>query len=357
MTAPVRLPRRWRRPVGVIGVGVLVVGVVVAAFGLDWSGAGAENTSDGLPPATATVTRQTLVDTVSANGELRYGGEGKVAARSAGTVTALPDTGTVVTRGQPLYTMDDEPTVLLYGSLPAYRTLTVGDHGADVEQFEQNLAALGYTGFTVDQDYTSATASAVRAWQSDLGLDQTGTVELGRISYAADQVRIETHEVEVGDAVQPGATIVTYTGTTRVVIVDLDLADQRLAVTGTAVQLSLPAGATTAGTVARTQTVIETTSTGPETKIEVTVDVADQTVFDGLDNASVRVTFTAQERADVLTVPVAALLALAEGGYGVQIVEGSTTRIVAVEIGLFAGGRVEVSGGGLTEGMTVGVPS
>jgi hypothetical protein len=59
----------------------------------------------------------------------------------------------------------------------------------------------------------------------------------------------------------------------------------------------------------------------------------------------------------VLTVPVAALLALAEGGYGVQVVTGTATRIVAVRTGLFAAGRVEVSGDGLTEGMTVGMPS
>jgi hypothetical protein len=59
----------------------------------------------------------------------------------------------------------------------------------------------------------------------------------------------------------------------------------------------------------------------------------------------------------VLTVPVAALLALAEGGYGVQVVGGGTTRIVAVQTGLFAGGRVEVTGDGLAEGQTVGVPS
>jgi multidrug efflux system membrane fusion protein len=65
----------------------------------------------------------------------------------------------------------------------------------------------------------------------------------------------------------------------------------------------------------------------------------------------------AGEREDVLTVPVAALLALREGGYGVEVVEGTSTRIVAVDTGLFAGGRVEVTGEGLTEGMTVGMPS
>jgi hypothetical protein len=38
-------------------------------------------------------------------------------------------------------------------------------------------------------------------------------------------------------------------------------------------------------------------------------------------------------------------------------VDATTTRIVAVKTGLFASGRVEVSGDGLTEGMTVGMPS
>ena len=52
----------------------------------------------------------------------------------------------------------------------------------------------------------------------------------------------------------------------------------------------------------------------------------------------------------------AALLALAEGGYGVEIVEGSTSRIVAVKTGMFAGGRVEISGEAIAEGMLVGVP-
>jgi multidrug efflux pump subunit AcrA (membrane-fusion protein) len=76
-----------------------------------------------------------------------------------------------------------------------------------------------------------------------------------------------------------------------------------------------------------------------------------------MNAAAVKVAFTASKRENVLTVPVAALLALAEGGYGVQAVDGTATKIVPVETGLFAGGRVEVSGDGLREGMTVGVPS
>ena len=59
----------------------------------------------------------------------------------------------------------------------------------------------------------------------------------------------------------------------------------------------------------------------------------------------------------MLTVPVAALVALREGGYGVEVVEGDQPRIVAVKTGLFANGRVEVTGDGLAEGMKVGMPA
>jgi len=70
----------------------------------------------------------------------------------------------------------------------------------------------------------------------------------------------------------------------------------------------------------------------------------------------VDVDFISHARKDVLAVPVAALLALPGGGYGVQIVQGGATRIVAVKTGMFAAGRVEISGGGIAEGVTVGVP-
>jgi multidrug efflux pump subunit AcrA (membrane-fusion protein) len=76
-----------------------------------------------------------------------------------------------------------------------------------------------------------------------------------------------------------------------------------------------------------------------------------------MDAAAVSVGFVASERKDVLTVPIAALLALAEGGYGVQVVDGNASRIVAVETGLFADGKVEVKGAGLTAGTKVGMPA
>jgi membrane fusion protein, multidrug efflux system len=358
-----RRRRRARTPI-VAATVVVAAAAGVTAVVTAGGRTGGTAARGGLPPATAEVTRQTLVDAESFDGTLGFGATHSAALRAPGTVTWLAATGSQVTRGSALFAVDDAKVVLLYGKLPAYRTLGPGMSGNDVRQFERNLDALGYSGFTVDDEYTSATADAVRDWQEDLALPETGRVELGRVVYADGAIRVDSHGVDLGDAVQPGQSVLTYTGTARVVTVDLDIDDERLAKRGTRVTVSLPNGRDVAGTVARTETVIETGTGGgaggqeePETRIEVTVTVADPKALTGFDQASAEVAFTAAERRDVLTVPVAALLALAEGGYGVQLVEGSTTRIVAVKTGLFAGGRVEVTGAGLADGATVGMPT
>jgi membrane fusion protein, multidrug efflux system len=224
-----------------------------------------------------------------------------------------------------------------------------------VKQFEQNLYALGYRGFTVDDEYTSSTATAVEKWQEKHGLAETGVVELGRVVYAAGEVRVATHKVDAGAPGQPGQAVLSTTGIARVVTVTLEVRDQRLAKQGGTVKVDLPDGKRSDGTITDVATVIETDDKDATTKIEVTIALAN--AVEGFTDAAVDVTFTADEREDVLTVPVAALLALAEGGYGIQIVEGDSTRIVAVQTGLFSGGRVEISGEGLSAGMTVGMPT
>jgi len=342
--------------------GAAVVGLSAAAVAAVGFGGGSPGTAEAqdLPPATATVTRQTLIDAETMDGELGYDSPFTVSARLNGTVTWLPRTGATIKRGGTLYRVDNERVVLLYGSLPAYRELRSGVEGSDVRQFERNLKALGYDGFTVDSEYTSATADAVRDWQDDLNLPETGVVDPARIVYADTAVRVDALSGAVGDVVQPGAGVLTVTDTARVVTVSLDVDDQRLARKGAKVRLTTPDGEDIGGRITKVESVVEEgdgPDAEPETLIEVTISVDKPAAVAAYDQASVDVDFTASERKDVLTVPVAALLALAEGGYGVELVEGSSSRIIAVETGLFADGRVEVRGAGLTEGATVGMPS
>ncbi|SEM67615.1 peptidoglycan-binding protein [Nonomuraea pusilla] len=360
-------PRAPRRRRGRLLLGLATVAAAAAAGfavlngpGLLRGGAaGTGGTAAAPPPATTTVTRQTLNDTEDADGELGYGPVTTAVVRKPGTITWLPEGGAEITRGRSLYRLDDQPVVLMYGRTPAYRDLRVGTEGPDVESLERNLAKLGYDGFTVDDEFTTATAAAVREWQEDRGLDETGVVELGRVVFAPGEVRVESLEAEKGQPAAPGQKVLTYTGTSKVVTVRLDTEDQRMARKGAKVEVTLPGGTSVPGRVTEVATVIEPgegQNDEPKTRLEVLVALRSGKAAKGLDKAAVEVTFTASRRKGVLTVPVSALVALKEGGFGVEVVEGGRSRYVGVETGLFAGGRVEVSGDGLAEGMTVGVP-
>jgi peptidoglycan hydrolase-like protein with peptidoglycan-binding domain len=279
-----------------------------------------------------------------------------VAAQGQGTVTWLPALGAVVNRGQALYQADNRPVSLFYGGRPFYRSLQVGDSGDDVKELEQNLAALGYTGMTVDTTYTAATATTVRKWQKDHSLTSTGVFDSAAVVLAPAAVRVTALDVQLGDPA--GGRVLSYSGTTRIVQIALDVALQSLAKKGSTATITLPDGKSVTGTVATVGTVATPGNqpTDPAT-IEVTVTVADQAKLGTLNQAPVMVTLVSATVQNVLTVPVAALVALADGGTGIQVVTGSTSRYVIVKLGMFADGRVEISGEGIVEGTLVGVPS
>jgi len=128
-----------------------------------------------------------------------------VLARLSGTVTELPAVGDVVRRGEELYGIAGEPVILMYGKVPAYRTLAEGvAEGRDVEQLESNLEALGYDPGTVDEEFTSSTATAVDAWQEGLGLEVTGEVALGQVAFLPGSQRITRLEATLGEALGGG---------------------------------------------------------------------------------------------------------------------------------------------------------
>jgi hypothetical protein len=352
---------------------VLVAGGLVAQSVLRSRGSAAgSRTQVKLPPATADVTRMTLVETKTLAGTLGYGAPVPVDAVGQGTLTWIAAVGSTVKRGDTLFRIDQRPVVSLYGSVPLYRALRAGAVGGDVKQFETNLSALGYKGFTVDNTFSSATATAAKAWQTKLGLlPATGAVELGQVVYTSGPVRVAAQVSRVGAAAgrgDAGATVLSYTATTRLVSVSLNVADQGLATAGEKVTVTIPGGKQVDGTITKVGTVATGQDQGnsgtsgggnpvsTDATIAVTVNLADQKALGSLEAAPVDVDFVSDKREGVLTVPVAALLALPQGGYGVEVVEGSTSRTVAVTPGLFASGRVEISGNGIEEGTKVGMP-
>jgi hypothetical protein len=342
------------RAVLIAGATVLLAAAVAGAS----IGFGGDPPAPGGAPALATapVTRATLTQTQQVNGTLGYGTPVRVNARASGVVTGLPALGAVVSRGETLYQVDDQPVSLFYGTHPLYRPIQAGDSGPDVEEVERNLAALGYTGFTVDAKYTASTATAVRKWQQRLGRTETGVFEPAAVVLAAGAVRIATLDVQLGDPAD--GQVLSCSGTTRVVQVPLDVTYQSMAKQGSAATVTLPDGTNVAGTVTSVGSVAVAgrLAEDPAT-IDLTVTLADQSRLGTLDQAPVTVSLVAATVENVLTVPVAALVALADGGTGVQVVTGSTGRYAPVRLGMFANGRVQISGEGIAEGTLVGVPS
>lgn len=194
-----RQPRRRLIAGGAVGFTALVIVVIVLAA--PGSG-GAESNAATNSTATTEVRRQDLVEVSSEDGTLGYGDSREVVNRLSGTVTWLPDTGKVVEPNGILYRVDGSPVILMDGRVPAYRPLSssVSD-GADVEQLERDLRALGYDdggAIDVDDSWDSGTTAAVLRWQEDHGFDETGSIELGRIVFQPGPRRVSKVDATLG---------------------------------------------------------------------------------------------------------------------------------------------------------------
>jgi peptidoglycan hydrolase-like protein with peptidoglycan-binding domain len=347
-------------------VGAAAVTVTVAVTGIGWS---RPMGTDQVPPATggttAPITRRTLVESMTVPGRLDYGAALPVESKAPGTVTWLPAVGNVLGRGDALLRVDEVPVTVLFGSLPMYRPLRTGTKGRDVLQFEGNLNALGYVGFGVDEEFTVKTAAAVKRWQDDLDMPVTGVVDVARVVYLPGSVRVASLSVRPGASAT--AEVLTCTADRRVVTVDAPAGGAGWTSVGTRVSVRLPGGQAVTGTVAavgigatavpptgedQPDAAAATAPAGTAT-VPVTISIADQGRLGRLQRTPVDVVHVNRQRKDVLAVPVAALLALQEGGYGLEVVDGTGSRVVAVTTGLFAGGLVEVRGAGIRAGLSV----
>lgn len=340
---------------GGVAVAVVAGGGSVLAWTLD---GGEAEAGHGTRLTTATVSRGDLVDTEKVDGTLTYDDVREVWTGASGVVTWAPEQGRTVKRGGTLLKVAGKPVTLMYGGSPMYRTLKSGDSGDDVRQLEENLRALGYDGMTVDDEFTGATETAVREWQDDRGLGETGRVDASQVVFLGGAVRVREVKAPEGKRTAQGQPVMTVAGTARVVHVDLDADKQDLAKRGAAVSVELPGGTTVKGKITDVGGVAESTGSGQDEKTTVDVDISIGGTGTGrLDEAPVSVELESERRRNVLSVPVEALLALREGGFGVEVVDAAGRRLVPVEAGAFGSGRVEISGAGIREGVKVGVPA
>jgi peptidoglycan hydrolase-like protein with peptidoglycan-binding domain len=302
------------------------------------------------PAKTAPVKKTDLADQQSLTGQLGFGAERSLASRKNGTVTGLPKQGDVIDQGKPVFWSDAKPVPLFYGSLPLYRDVESGmSNGPDVKVVEENLAALGYKDFGVpDEKFTYYTATALKKWQKANGLEQTGKLGAGDVVVQSGPIRVSSLTAQLG--APAGGDLMKVTGTDRAVTVELEQAKQRLAKQGEKVELSISGGKATTGTITGITRTSGDPNQGSKPKIVLTISVDDPAAAEGIESGSVTALFTVAKKQNVLAVPIGALLALNEGGYGVVIEDG---RTIPVTVGIFAKGQVEVQGEGLREGMKV----
>lgn len=376
--------RRW---VQVVAVCALVVVAVAATYLATRAPSSSTATTVERSTALAVVTRRNLVETASFDGTVDYADPRSVAAvslsssgssastGSTGVVTSVAPVGTVVRRGGTLFSVNSQPTVLMYGSFPAYRALSSGvADGPDVKQLQQNLKALGYAPsyLTPSETWNGTTTTAVYTWEAALGLTQDGRVPLGRVVFAPGPVRVSS-AATLGDSVSATSSVMTITSTRREATVTLTASDAAVVGVGNPVTVTVPSGDTVRGRVTSVGTVASTastTSTGQggavnqsggssatsSATIEVTVRLASDRGLGSLATAPVSVAFTQQRARNVLAVPTTALLTLADGTFAVEVSHGTSTQLVRVTPGLFAAGGFVAVTGGVKEGDRVVVP-
>jgi peptidoglycan hydrolase-like protein with peptidoglycan-binding domain len=278
--------------------------------------------------------------------------------------TSLPSVGQVIARNHSLYAVGGQPTIVLYGRTLATRAFLAGmSAGPDVAELNANLEELGYGSGLAGDQFTAATATAVRAFQAAHGLAQTGELALGSVVFEPGPVRVTSVTPTVGMSVTPGPAM-TVSSTARQVVVKLDASQQSSVKKGDRVLITLPDSQSTPGTVSYVASVAVAPPSehGEESTPTIEVDVTpDEPQATGhLEAAPVQVSITTASVENTLVVPVTALLALAGGGYAVEEVQpNGVHRLVAVTLGLFddEAGDVQVSGPELAAGQRVVVPS
>jgi hypothetical protein len=366
--------RRWVIVAVVVVVVVLAAGAVVVVRGVfDGDGGSSRSGDNGSATSLATVTRGSLSQQTQVTGTLGYAGSYTVLGQAHGMVTWLPALGQVIQQGQVLYQVDGAPVVLLYGATPAYRALAAGATaadvtGADVAQLNHDLVALGYVeSADVDSAWDQcnwATKAGVEKLQKHLGVDQTGKLSLGDVVFLPTAARVTT--LQAGLGAPATGPVLQASSTARAVSVALDADLQSEVKAGDQVTITLPDGSTTPGTVTSVGKVATTPSNnsggpgGSTPTVPVTIRPTDPTATGSLDQAPVQVAITSRTVHNALAVPVYALLALAGGGYAVEVANADGTRhLVPVSPGLFddAAGLVQVTGTGLTAGQHVVVPA
>ena len=342
-------------------------------------------------------------------GVLEPGPSAEVTASVRGTITQTTEPGELVEFGQVVADIDGNPVVALYGAVPQFRALDASaDPGADIEQLEANLVALGYdpnNTVAVDGIFNDATGLMVERWETSLGLaapDQI--VDSGQVVFISGPSEVVSR-TPVGSQVSPGQSLlstitlaesgfITVTDdeleTTEDIpadavstTIDTGVSDEAVLAVGRPIGLweaalnaialevdvdvidtfpldrqvdvELPDGQIIAARVSEVSDVARTQQAGNANVTVVDISIAPIDEIESNFTAG-PVTIRVEEETIVgaTVVPVRSLVALSDGGHAVEI-EGR--GLVGVELGDFDDGWVELVDGEISPGDSIAIPS
>ncbi len=275
-------------------------------------------------------------------------------------VEAVAEPGTPVEHGTVLFAAAGVNAVAVVDITPETAAVLAAIDDGDIEEIESVLAFVGYDpdgAMEIDDEVDDATAAAVVRWQESIGLPSTGSVQAAAyVVVPGDREYVVAEPATVvGDAIGEGRLVVTLRSPTLSLAADVAVSEvDEFAV----------------GDVVTVEQVDETTFTA------VVVEIADTTTQSGQDEPTVLVSFDIVEPPeqlvsgsvivtsessrieDAIVVPTRALVTLREGGFAVERADGDGARtLIAVDLGTFDDGVVEIVDGDLAAGDQVVVPS
>ena len=123
--------------------------------------------------------------------------------------------GTTVTRGHSLFSVAQRPTILLYGTVPAWREYTsTVPAGADIAELASNLVSDGLSRCRRRRHAADAgMTAAVKAWQHHLRVPASGRLRLGDVAFLPGPARVTDVSQAVGTQVAAGTALLTATST------------------------------------------------------------------------------------------------------------------------------------------------
>lgn len=260
--------------------------------------------------------------------------------------------GSVIANGSLVAQVAGRPVFAMAGSTPMYRDLTLGDHGADVTQLQDDLAALGFPSSDRSGVFGSSTMLAIRAFYRSAGYalsvlpDGTRThpdlvVPQAEVVFVPElPADLRKSSLVLGRPVTNPALVLA--GGRLRVVVSLTEAQGALVQVGDHAMVYVPGANGDATALAAQVTTVR--AAAPGTGSGATAVLRPRTrLGSALMGANVEASIViASTKAATLTVPVAALYNAANGQTLVTVVAHGRRVNVPVRVGAEIGGYVPV---------------